>query len=164
VQVLRRLVRPGRGAGLLQAFLALPSAAVVCQEFLGKVSRVPPKEFRAIDDPEIEQRVWRICAQRSVSMGKAVVLLCSLASAWGIVAWLARRTLGVRGWGEWMLLVVGGALVGWFFVAWRHHRAYRLIPGVLRELGHCPRCGYDLRCRSPGKGACPECGTKIEGE
>ena len=27
-------------------------------------------------------------------------------------------------------------------------------------MGHCERCGYDLRASTPG-GQCPECGTTI---
>lgn len=115
--------------------------------------RMLEADLPGIDDPGALQAVRQACLRRSASIGKLLLWVCGLGIAAGALSECAGRFAGAPAWGSKLLFmcVVGAGLVP--LSRWRQRRARRLLPDVLRSLGRCARCGYDLH----GAEVCPEC-------
>jgi len=127
-------------------------------------SRTDPfvERLWGVDDPAVVRSIRRTCQIRSICAGRwAVLLIVLLCASFGL-ADVVQRLAGLHGWAADMArwLVLGAALLLLF--RWCNKRALRELPEVLRSLGRCPVCGYDVSKAT--NRVCPECGHDARGQ
>ncbi|NLG44664.1 MAG: hypothetical protein GX547_15585 [Phycisphaerae bacterium] len=119
------------------------------------------RQLRSIKDPEVIRAIKRACAARckNVTLWHLGMIALSAVST-GALAGAIVLLFGLRGAAAWVVTFFCVALSVTVFVNAMIRRSYRVaLPEILRSLGRCAECGYDLTGLQSD--TCPECGTHI---
>lgn len=109
-----------------------------------------------IDDPATIREIKARCSRRAVAPGFVFLSVILCAGGSGVSVVVVNLSFGLRGVYAWIGCMVCIA-INVALLAFRYeHRASRYLPEVLRAMGRCTKCGYELgKCAAE---RCPECG------
>jgi hypothetical protein len=107
-----------------------------------------------VDDSDAVRRIRKECYRRGDTVRGALPVLLATACAAGVLAGAVIMLLRLRGGGAAVTTGVCTATAVGVGYWWHGRRCARALPDVLRAMGRCARCGYDLH----GAEVCPECG------
>jgi hypothetical protein len=119
----------------------------------GRVSPLWGLELWGIDDPDLVLSIRRRCLYGSKTLGSVGLVFIATSALVGIIGGLMSEVLGRAGLVAWLLSSFLGT---WVLLEYWRRAAMRALPGILREMGRCEKCGYDMQGHVAEP--CPECG------
>jgi Flp pilus assembly protein TadB len=114
-----------------------------------------------IDDPRVVKSIWRACWVRQSSIVWLFGVFLAGCAGVGLITFVVTDVLGGPGWLGSITFVLSVAASVHIFDVQCRRRLMRALPEVLRSMGRCVRCGYQLDVDA-ASASCPECGLETE--